>query len=71
MRDVLGMIENLRAVVRYRHNVRIIVFVIVVKRVEKDTQSVPLVAATKYRAVEMTRTAGKPKRLRAKYVFNT
>lgn len=48
------MVKFPGAIIQYGHNVWIIVFVIVVKWIEKHTQTIPAVRRTKYFAVIVT-----------------
>lgn len=57
------MVKLLGAVVQHGHNVRIVVFVVVVERIEKHAQTVPAVRRTEYITVVVALRRGVPKSL--------
>ena len=46
------VIVSFRSVVQHRHDVRIVVLVVIVERIEEDAETVPLVRAAEDRALE-------------------
>ena len=46
------VIVSFRSVVQHRHDVRIVVLVVIVERIEEDAETVPLVGAAEDRALE-------------------
>ena len=57
---VVLVIVGFRSVVQHRHDVRIVVLVVIVERIEEDAQPVPLVRAAKDGALEAL-GGGEPK----------
>lgn len=58
------MIEFLGSVVQHSHNVRIIMFIVIVERIEEHSQTIPAVRRSEHISVIVSLRRGVPESLR-------
>ena len=57
------MIENFRSVVNHGHDVRIVVFIVVIERIEEYSKADPLIRTTEHRSIVIARARYVPESL--------